>query len=62
MPKNATDDDLAEYYEMSNSVLFKGKTAVKGTPIKTYSRNGETDWERFDALYRSYSALFDHPF
>lgn len=59
VPKNATDDDLAEYYEMSNSVLFKGKTAVKGTIIKTYSRTGATDWERFDALYRNYSALFD---
>ena len=59
VPKNATDDDLAEYYEMSNSILFKGKTAVKGTIIKTYSRTGATDWERFDALYRSYSALFD---
>lgn len=62
IPKKATDENLADFYEMSNSVLFKGKTAVKGTAIKTYSRTGETDWERFDALYRSYSALFDHRF
>jgi hypothetical protein len=60
IPKKATDENLAGFYEMSNSVLFKGKTAVKGTPIKTCSRTGATDWERFDALYKSYSALFDH--
>ncbi|KTC62382.1 hypothetical protein [Pseudomonas savastanoi] len=60
IPKDATDDDLAKYYEMHNSLLFKGKTAVKGTQLKTYSRIGATDWDRFDALYRSYSTLFDH--
>ncbi|MBL3827747.1 hypothetical protein EGU81_01640 [Pseudomonas syringae pv. theae] len=60
VPKDATDDDLTDFYEMHNSLLFKGKTAVKGTPIKTYSRTGATDWERFDALYKSYCALFDH--
>lgn len=60
VPKDATDDDLTDFYEMHNSLLFKGKTAVKGTPIKTYSRTGATDWEHFDALYKSYSALFNH--
>ncbi|MGY2958187.1 hypothetical protein ACVWWT_003420 [Pseudomonas sp. TE6349] len=59
VPKNATDDDLAKYYAMSNHILFKGKTAVKGTLIRTYSRTGSTDWERFDALYRSYRVLFE---
>jgi hypothetical protein len=47
---------------MHNSLLFKGKTAVEGMQLRTYSRTGATDGERFDPLYRSYRALFDHRF
>gem|GEM_PF-6359986 len=62
VPVNATDEKLIDYYEMANTVLYKGKTVVKGATIniKTYSPTGATSWERYDALYKSYTALFDH--
>jgi HEPN domain-containing protein len=62
VPVNATDEKLIDYYEMANTVLYKGKTVIKGTTIniKTYSPTGATSWERYDALYKSYTALFDH--
>ena len=59
VPLKADDQMLLDYWDMANNLLFKGKAISKGSFIKKYTPTHATAWERYNALYRSYSAMFD---
>lgn len=63
IPKKANDQMLRQYWDLANQVLSKPKDMGKETILKFYESSGATEWEKYNALFCSYSALFDqhHP-
>ncbi|RMV76444.1 hypothetical protein ALP05_00665 [Pseudomonas caricapapayae] len=60
IPKKANDQKLREYWDLAHKVLTKPKAIGKETVLKFYVSSGATAWDKFNALYGSYSSLFDH--
>ncbi|KFE54022.1 HEPN domain-containing protein [Pseudomonas syringae] len=60
IPKKANDQMLRQYWDLANKVLTKPKVLGKETTLTFYVASGATAWQEFNALYGSYSALFDH--
>ncbi|MBJ2280139.1 HEPN domain-containing protein [Pseudomonas sp. MF6767] len=60
IPRKANDQMLRQYWNLANKVLTKPKDKGKETFLTFYVASGATYWEKYDALYKNYSALFDH--
>lgn len=60
IPKKANDQMLKQYWNLANKVLTKPKVMGKETTLTFYESSGATAWEKYNALYGSYSSLFDH--
>lgn len=60
IPRKANDQKLLQYWDLARKVLDKPKAISKDSKLTIYVASGATEWDKFNALYLRYRALFEH--